>query len=453
MPAQERAEASKAVQILVVGGGGREHALCWKLAKSPHVRKVFCAPGNGGTALEPMVENVSIAVTDFAQLIRFALDNSIALTVVGPDNPLSEGIVDAFQSHGLRVFGPTQDAARLESSKAFAKQFMSEVGIPTPRFVICNSFEEAEEALRLNSWARVVKADGLALGKGVFVCSSEDECLAALHQIFHEKAFGAAGEKVLLEEKVDGFEISLLMFCDGQTLFPMPPSQDYKRRYDDDKGPNTGGMGVYAPMPDYERYQGEIEERIVEPLRSALREGKLKFQGVIYAGIIYGVSSEHASGSLGSLNVRKPEAQVLEFNARFGDPETQALMPLLLSDLYEILFACTEQKLADLDIQWSSQSSCCVVASAKDYPELSSRGKPITIAALPDHTVVFHAGTVLDNGILRTNGGRVLSLSAVSSTLQEARDEVYKAMQDVDFADMDYRKDIARRALEQCLST
>ena len=434
-------------RVLVVGGGGREHALCWKLAKSPRVETIYCAPGNGGTALESKVQNVDIAVGEFNKLIDFAKEQAIDLTVIGPDNPLSDGIVDAFQAAGLRVFGPTRESARLEWSKAFAKEFMSEAGIPTPKFLICESYEQACDALQKNQWARVIKADGLALGKGVFVCDSEAECLDALDQIFRKKAFGAAGERVLLEEKISGFEISLLMFCDGTTLLPMPASQDHKRRFDDDRGPNTGGMGVYAPMPGYDKYREEIEQNVVEPLRAALRSGKLEFKGIIYAGIIYGVSPDEGASSV------KPRAQVLEFNARFGDPETQALMPLLSSDLYDILFACTESKLNELEVTWSSSSSCCVVASAKAYPEASSKGKDITIGALPSDTVVFHAGTVGDKTGLKTNGGRVLALNSVRPTLQEARDVAYAALREVEFEDMDFRKDIARRALEQCLST
>jgi phosphoribosylamine--glycine ligase len=440
-----------AARVLVVGGGGREHALCWKLAHSPRVESIYCAPGNGGTRFEPKVQNVDIAPGDFSKLIAFAKDQLIDLTVIGPDNPLSEGIVDAFQEAGLRVFGPTRESARLEWSKAFAKEFMSEVGIPTPRFLICDSYEQACDALKENQWARVIKADGLALGKGVFVCDTEEECLEALDQIFRKKTFGAAGERVLLEEKISGFEISLLMFCDGTTLVPMPPSQDHKRRFDHDKGPNTGGMGVYAPMPGYERYQEEIEQNIIEPLRAALRSGKLNFKGIIYAGIIYGASPD----SLVNVDTAadKPRAQVLEFNARFGDPETQALLPLLTSDLYDILYSCTESKLSEMEISWSTWSSCCVVAAAKSYPESSSKGKEISIGALPGGTVIFHAGTEGDETSLKTNGGRVLALNSVRPTLQEARDVAYAALTKVEFEDMDFRKDIARRALEQCLST
>ena len=439
---------SSNASVLVVGGGGREHALCWKLGQSPLVAKIYCAPGNGGTALESKVENIDIAVGDFERLIAFARQKEIDLTVIGPDNPLSDGIVDSFRAANLRVFGPTRESAKLEWSKAFAKQFMSDIGIPTPRFLICETYDEAVAALRKNSWARVIKADGLALGKGVFVCDTESECLEALNQIFLKKAFGTAGDRVLLEEKIAGFEISLLMFCDGKTLLPMPASQDHKRRFEGDLGPNTGGMGVYAPMPGYDSYKAEIESNVIEPLRQALSSGKLEFTGIIYAGIIYGINPDDASSGKS-----KPKAQVLEFNARFGDPETQALMPLLDSDLYEILYSCTNATLSEADVIWSKASSCCVVASSKTYPESSSKGKEIAIGNLPEKTVIFHAGTVYDGDKLRTNGGRVLAVNAVRSTLQEARDVAYTALKEVGFEDMDFRKDIARRALEQCLST
>jgi phosphoribosylamine--glycine ligase len=451
MSVKTESNSNGQVNVLVLGSGGREHALCWKLAQSEKIERIFCAPGNGGTDSENKVENVPIAVDQFDNLIAFAKENKVALTVVGPDDPLANGVVDAFQAAGLKIFGPTQEAAKLESSKSYAKQFMVDIGIPTPRFIICNSLNEANKALSDNSWARVVKVDGLALGKGVFVCDSEAECSDALSQIFQQKIFGEAGEKVILEERIEGFEISLLMFCDGKTLVPMPASQDHKRRFDEDRGPNTGGMGVYAPMPNYEIYRSVIEHSIIEPLRAALSSGRLKFQGVIYAGIICGVE-QGADQSNAGCSVTSG-VQLLEFNARFGDPETQALMPLLQSDLYDVLSACVDQRLAEVDINWSSESSCCVVASAKQYPTASSRGKEIIIGALPPRTEVFQAGTIIENGTLKTNGGRVLSVNAVRSTLMEARQVAYQALQQIQFEDIDYRKDIARRALTQCLST
>ena len=258
--------------VLVVGSGGREHALCWKLAQSAKIGKIYCAPGNGGTYSESKTQNIDIAVEDFEKLRQFAIDNQIALTVVGPDNPLAEGIVDFFQTKQLPIFGPKKEAAKLEWSKAFAKQFMTQIGIPTARYAVCQTNAEALTVVSQNRWARVVKADGLALGKGVFVCDSEEECKQALAQIFENKIFGEAGKTALIEEKIKGEEISLLLFCDGNDILAMPASQDHKRRFDNDEGPNTGGMGVYSPVALYERFKIQIESQVLQPLRDALKK-------------------------------------------------------------------------------------------------------------------------------------------------------------------------------------
>jgi phosphoribosylamine---glycine ligase len=436
--------------LLVIGSGGREHALCWKLAQSELVEKIYCAPGNGGTAAERKTENVPIAVDDFAALIEFAKANKVTFTVVGPDNPLAEGIVDQFQSADLKIFGPTKAAAQLESSKAFGKRFMTKAGIPTPRSAACTTFDEAWEVVQKNAWARVIKADGLALGKGVFVCDSEAECKDALTQIFKAKVFGEAGLTAILEEKIIGEELSLLLFCDGKDFVPMPASQDHKRRYEGDKGPNTGGMGAYAPVALWEQHKEEIQEKILAPLTTAIRSGDILFQGILYAGIIIGASEN--SGSTQTVT-----AQVLEFNARFGDPETQALMPLLKSDLYLILLACAEGHLRQADVTWSDSFSCCVVAASDSYPASSSKGEKIAIGSVPEqisnHVQIFHAGTKLDENGLTTNGGRVLAVTSTAATLPQAREQAYAAMQLITFKGMDYRADIAGRALQQCLST
>jgi phosphoribosylamine---glycine ligase len=456
-----KAEKDNAI-LLVIGSGGREHALCWKLAQSELVQKIYCAPGNGGTAVERKTENVPIAVDDFAALIEFAKANAVSFTIVGPDNPLADGIVDQFQSAGLKIFGPTKAAARLESSKAFGKQFMTKAGIPTPRYAACTAFDEAWDVVKKNTWARVIKADGLALGKGVFVCDSEAECKDALEQIFKAKAFGEAGLTAILEEKIVGEELSLLLFCDGKELVPMPASQDHKRRYEGDKGPNTGGMGVYAPVALFDVHKEEIQKNILAPLTAALRSGEIDFQGIIYAGIIIGASesSPTAAAGAGKSKSGKPPAvtaQVLEFNARFGDPETQALMPLLESDLYLILLACADGNLKQADVTWSNRASCCVVAASDSYPASSSKGEKITFGSMPEqisnHVQIFHAGTKLDENGLTTNGGRVLAVTSTAASLPQAREQAYAAMRLVAFKGMDYRADIAGRALEQCLST
>jgi phosphoribosylamine--glycine ligase len=450
-----KAKVSKAV-LLVLGSGGREHALAWKLAQSKSVQKIYCAPGNGGTASTDKSENVDIAVDDFLALIEFAQKNKVTFTVVGPDNPLADGIVDRFQAAGLKIFGPTRAAAQLEASKTFGKEFMTAAGIPTPRYAVCTDFEHALSIVKENAWARVIKADGLALGKGVFVCDSEIECRSALEQIFKVKVFGAAGLTAIIEEKIIGEELSLLLFCDGKNLVPMPASQDHKRRFDNDKGPNTGGMGCYAPVALFEQYKEQIQKEIIEPLTKALSTGEILFQGILYAGIIVG--TEETAQSDKSDQPRQPKVQVLEFNARFGDPETQALMPLLESDLYSILVACAEGRLPEVEVTWSDKFSCCVVAAAESYPQASSRGEKITINSLNEtlaaHVQIFHAGTRLeDKKGLTTNGGRVLAVTATASSLQEAREGAYEALRSISFKGLDYRKDIAGRALTKCLST
>jgi phosphoribosylamine--glycine ligase len=440
----------KSARLLVVGGGGREHALCWKLAQSSNVSKIYCAPGNGGTARENKTENLPIEVGDFAKLREFAENNNIDLTVIGPDNPLAEGIVDYFQEKNLPIFGPTRQAAKLEWSKAFAKQFMRTTNIPTPNFVVCSSFEEGMNAVKANRWARVIKADGLALGKGVFVCDGEDECKQALIQIFTDKVFGDAGAVALVEEKIKGEELSLLLFCDGEDIVAMPASQDHKRRFDNDKGPNTGGMGVYSPVPLFEKYKEAIDEQVLKPLKKAVAEKRIDFQGILYAGLMIGTVDCKEQDSIDN---SKPQVLVLEFNARFGDPETQALMPLLDADLYQILDACQKRQLKNLSIFWKQSASCCVIAAASSYPENSSKNEAIVIKDLPLDVYVFHAGTKLVDGKLLTNGGRVLAVTAVAQTMEEARAKAYAALEKISFKDISFRSDIGRRATEQCLST
>jgi len=430
---------SENLKLLIIGSGGREHALAWKLAQSAKVKEIFCAPGNGGTEHEAKCRNVPIAVMSFEALTNFALCEKIDLVVVGPDDPLAQGIVDHLESAGLRVFGPTKQQAQLEWSKGYAKQFMNRVGVPTPKFTIAHSLEEAKAAVKKNAWARVVKADGLALGKGVFVCDDEKEALAALHEIFEKKAFGTAGDSVVLEERIEGEELSLLMLCDGVTLKILSPCQDHKRRFDGDAGPNTGGMGAYSPVQLYETVRKQIKRMIIEPLMNALATGRLSFKGVLYAGLIVP-------------NGQNWQPLVLEFNARFGDPETQAMMPLLESDLLDLLWACTEERLHEVDLQWSSRSSCCVVAVTETYPTSASRGEPIAIASLPGETFIFHGGTKYESGKLVTDGGRVLAVVAKESNMLAAAGKCYKALDLVSFKGKDYRSDIARRACEKCLS-
>jgi phosphoribosylamine--glycine ligase len=439
----------KPLTVLVIGSGGREHALCWKLAQSAQVERIYCAPGNGGTATTTKVENVEIQVMDFLKIEQFCRDSKIDFVVVGPDNPLAEGIVDVLHEKcpDLRVFGPERVAATLEWSKAFAKEFMDSHEIPTARFLVCDSYEAGVKIVQENSWARVIKVDGLALGKGVFVCDTQDQALDALLAIFQGNSFGAAGSRVVIEEKLVGEEISLLTLFDGKRLVPLLPSQDHKRRFDRDQGPNTGGMGAYAPIDLFQARRAEIESLVLEPIEKALRDAAFDYNGVLYIGLMI---------------TDKP--YVLEFNCRFGDPETQAILPLMTSDLLPLLWACTEGALDKVQVTWSSGASCCVIAAAETYPQGSSRGEAIDLGEYAsstssvkvassknkDHVVVFQAGTKLVDGKLLTNGGRVLAVTGIGKDLEAARESAYKAIKKVHFASMAYRKDIAGRALASC---
>lgn len=422
------------VKLLVVGGGGREHALCWKLAQSDRVSQIFCAPGNGGTAKENKTSNVDIDVMNFQVISEFSLSNKIDLIIVGPDNPLAEGIVDYLEKKGLRVFGPSRQEAKLEWSKSYAKTFMVSHEIPTPRFIVCHNQTEALKELAQNSWAKVIKVDGLALGKGVYVCQSNEDAEAACREIFTLNKFGKAAETILLEEKVIGEELSLLLLCDGKTFTPLAPSQDYKRRFDSNEGPNTGGMGAYSPVELYSKHEQAIEQTILKPLRSALFSTDLKFKGVLYLGIIVG----HSESNL----VQRP--QVLEFNARFGDPETQAILPRLSSDLLPALWACTEQKLKEVTLTWKKEASCCIVAVADTYPEKGSQGELIKLAPCAANSYIFHAGTKLVDNRLVTAGGRVFAVTSVASDLQSAADQSYRILDQISFSGMSYRRDIAK---------
>lgn len=429
----------KALNVMVIGGGGREHAICWKLVQSPFLQKLYCVPGNGGTAALDKAENAKIKLSDFAGIAAFARDNSVDLIVIGPDNPLADGIVDYLENQGLRVFGPKKAAAALESSKAFAKEFMVAQAIPTPKHVCLDSIEAAEEFVRHNNWARVVKVDGLALGKGVFVCDSETEARDALQIIFRENRFGDSGKRVVLEERLHGEEMSLLMFCDGKTLSLMPACQDHKRRFDDDKGPNTGGMGVYAPVALYEKASEIIDLQVLEPLKKAIAEKAVDFKGILYAGLLLTQDNN---------NSYKP--YVLEFNARFGDPEAQVILPLLESDLLPLLWSCTDGTLSEQEIKWSGQAACCVIACAESYPDGSSQNEEIKIEGNDDQTIVFHAGTKREGEKLLSSGGRVLGVTALGDNLGQAIDQAYKRIKHVSFRDMDFRKDIGRRTLSRC---
>jgi len=416
------------MKVLVIGSGGREHALVWKLACSPRVETVYCAPGNAGTALQGV--NVPIGVGEFDRLVEFAVREDIGLNVVGPEVPLIDGIVDRFREKGLRIFGPTAAAARLEGSKIFAKEAMVSAGVPTGAF---HPFDDARRAL---AWLReqpadhpwVVKADGNALGKGVLMCDNRAEAMAAVERVMVEREFGAAGDRVSIEERLFGSEVSLLAICSGQDVLPLAPAQDYKRVGDGDNGPNTGGMGCYSPVPSFPPALVEFcREKVFAPILRSL-----EFTGVLYAGLM--------------ITDRGPK--VLEFNVRFGDPETQVMLPRLESDLLDLLEAAVDGCLGSVQAQWTPRKAVTVVLASGGYPGDYVKGLPITglrkASELPD-VIVFHAGTKVADDHAVTNGGRVLNVTALGDTFADAIDRAYGAIHRICWDGMQYRKDIAAR--------
>jgi len=420
------------MQILVVGSGGREHALAWKLMQSPKVDQIFVAPGNGGTAA--FTQNVNIPVTAIAGLVDFARRSAIDLTIVGPEVPLVNGIVDTFQTAGLRAFGPSAAAARLEGSKAFAKEFMIAEGIPTAPARIFDDYEAARAFLAQHTGPIVVKASGLAAGKGVILCDTAEEAQTALHQMMVDRVFGNAGDRVLLETLLEGEEISLLAFSDGTTVIPMLPARDYKRALDDDQGLNTGGMGGYAPSSLLTEEMIEaVTAGVLQTTIDGMRRRGTPFVGVLYAGLM--------------LTTEGP--QVLEFNARFGDPETQLLLPLLESDLVDIMLACIEGRLSPGDVRWRSACSVGVVLASGGYPGSYAKGKVITGleeaagSAAGVAGMIFHAGTERRDNQTVTSGGRVLAVIATAADRETARNKAYRAVSKIHFEGMLYRTDIA----------
>ena len=426
------------MKVLVVGSGGREHALTWKLAQSPHLDALYCAPGNPGT--RTLARNVAIAADDVATLRRFAREEQIDLTVVGPEAPLALGITDAFKAEGLRVFGPTQAAAQLESSKIFAKQFMLEAGIPTADAVTFDDLAAAESHIRHHGGPLVVKADGLAAGKGVTVCQNKDEALQAVRRAMQERIFGDAGRRVVLEEFLDGEEASFHVLVDGQNVVPLATSQDHKRAYDGDQGPNTGGMGAYAPAPVVsDALQQRVLSDIVMPTVGGMAARSMPYRGVLYVGLM----------------IVEDRPYVIEFNARFGDPETQALLMLLDDDLLPLLDGAARGQLGDARAQFLPAAAVCVVMAAEGYPGAYSRGMPITgieAAADQPNAWVFHAGTDERDGHLVTNGGRVLGVTARAGGIAEAIAEAYRAVECIQWPGRQFRRDIGRRALQHVAS-
>jgi len=422
------------MNVLVIGNGGREHALVWKIAQSPRVKRVFCAPGNAGTAADG--ENVPIATADIAALARFAKENQVQLTVVGPEAPLAAGIVDAFERERLRIFGPTKAAAELESSKAFCKEVLRSASVPTAEHHV---FRNAETAVRFlqerEDMPIVVKADGLAAGKGVFVCDRRDEAIDAVRQIAQDRIFGPAGDRIVIEERLHGQEASVLAITDGRTLVTLPPAQDHKRAHDGDTGPNTGGMGAYSPTPLVDDAQlGWIEEHILVPTIHAMKRLRRPFRGVLYAGLM--------------LTLQGPK--VLEYNVRFGDPECQPILMRLKSDLVDVLEAAAAGDLDRIDpLEWDPRPAVCVVMASEGYPGDYTKGHPIRglaeAAQVPD-VKVFHAGTTLKDGQVVTDGGRVLGVTALGNNIPQAKLHAYTAVKCIRWDGAWCRKDISDKA-------
>ncbi|MBI4726985.1 phosphoribosylamine--glycine ligase [candidate division TA06 bacterium] len=419
------------MKILLIGSGGREHALGWKLAQSPLVKKIYCAPGNPGLA--ELGDCLDIKADDIAGLADFALKNAIDLTVVGPDDCLAAGVADVFQEKGLKIFGPTQKAAQIEASKAFSKELMRRAGIPTAEYAVFEDHKKALNYLKGQRYPLVIKASGLALGKGAIICRDAEEAQAALHSAMVKKIFGASGDQVIIEEFLGGPEASIHAFCDGSQTALFPASQDHKQAFDGDLGPNTGGMGSYAPVgwvtPEM-MYQ--IKNAIVTPALKAMSDFGAPFRGCLFPGLVY-----------------TPQGfKALEFNARFGDPETQSYLRLLQSDLAEILLSCAEGRLKPDEIKWSGQSAACIVAASGGYPGKYQKGFEISgleKAGEDPDIKIFQAGTAVSNNKLVTAGGRVLGVSAVGDDLEQALAKGYRALEKIDFSGMHYRKDIGRR--------
>ena len=423
------------MNVLVIGSGGREHALVWKISHSPRVRKIFCAPGSA--AIGELAETVAIAPDEIDKLAEFAAKEKIDLTVVGPELPLTLGITDFFEARGLRIFGPNKAAAQLEGSKAFAKEILRANKIPTASFATFRDAASAKNYLSQQQSPYVIKADGLAAGKGVLICADRREAEAAVEAFLVRKTLGEAGDKVVIEEFLDGEEASFMVLTDGEHILPLASSQDHKRAFDNDQGPNTGGMGAYSPAPVVTPQMHErIHREILAPLLVGLKTEKIRYRGVIYVGLM----------------ITQDGPKVLEFNARFGDPECQPIMMRLKSDLIALMEATIDGTLDEIEAEWHDDPAVCVVLCAGGYPGPHDKGKEIHgLEKLKNWQsgFVFHAGTVTDNGCWLTSGGRVLGVTARGDTIAAAVNEAYRAVGEISWEGMHYRKDIARRALKK----
>lgn len=424
------------INVLIIGSGGREHALTWKISKSPLVNRIFCAPGNPGMA--EIAECVNIDIVDIESLYNFANEKNIGLTIVGPEDPLVNGIVDKFQSGNLKIFGPSMKAATLEGSKVFSKNLMKKHGIPTGEYMVFKDLYSAINHVKSIKTPVVIKADGLAKGKGVFVCKTEKEAIDSLNLIMKDRIFGPAGDKVIVEEFLEGKEVSIFALTDSKTILILESAQDHKAVFNDDKGPNTGGMGAYSPSPIVTpNLSYEIEKHVLVPAVHAMKKEGRPFKGLLYAGLI--------------VNPHEIRVKLLEFNVRFGDPETQPIMMRMQTDLMAVLLAATEGKLDSIEMQWDSRPSVCVVVASKGYPDKYETGKEIfgldNLKNLDD-VQVFHAGTEEKNGKIFTKGGRVLNVTAIGNDIIEAQKKVYEATAQISFDGAYYRTDIASKAIK-----
>ncbi|MCC0722517.1 MULTISPECIES: phosphoribosylamine--glycine ligase [unclassified Clostridioides] len=416
------------MKILVVGGGGREHAICWKLSNEKNVEKVYCAPGNAGIA--NVAECVNIGDTDIEGLLKFAKENKIGLTIVGPEVPLVMGIVDEFEKEGLRVFGPNKKCAQLEGSKAFSKDFMIKHNIPTAKYKEYTNLEEAISEIDSFGYPVVIKADGLAAGKGVVIPENREDAIATLKEMMSDKKFGTAGDKIVIEEFLKGIETSILAFVDNDTIVPMASAKDHKKVNNYEQGPNTGGMGTFSPSEIYtEELANKVKETVLEKTLEGFKKDGLNFKGILFVGLMITDDGE----------------KVLEYNVRFGDPETQSVLFRLETDLHEIMEAILDNKLKDIEINYSDDEAVCVMLTSGGYPDSYEKGKVITgLENLDDDIVVFHSGTKMLDGNLVTNGGRVIGITAKSTTVKDAAEKVYENIKKVNFEGMHYRTDIGR---------
>lgn len=422
------------MDILIIGSGGREHTLAWKLAQSKLVDKIYAVPGNPG--MQDIAQCIDGSVEDNDFLVKIAKEKKVGMVVVGPEVPLTNGIVDDLEAVGISAFGPKKIPAQLEGSKSFSKNIMKKYGIPTAKYEVFTDAVLAKEYIKKEGAPIVIKADGLAAGKGVIVAETEEQALLAIDEIMCDKAFGTAGNSVVIEEFMVGEEASVLAFTDGQTIIPMIPSQDHKRALEGDKGLNTGGMGTYAPAPVItESLMIQIQKEILQPTIDAMKKEGHEYKGCLYAGLM----------------ITKDGPKVVEFNARFGDPETQVVLPLLESDLCEIMLACIEKNLDKCDVKWSNKAAVCVVLSAGGYPGKYNKGDEILglEEAKKNGQLVFHAGTSIKDGKIVTSGGRVLGVVALGDDIKSAVDKVYKNVNTISFSNMYYRKDIAHRAFNR----